>query len=327
MDLKNYQNEESMEIAICFRPILGDGVNFKKGITGREQLHYYYQNICTAFASIRFLNPNLELVLITTEPPPKAFSDILDYLSVRTRIIEVNFEVGKGFSKNYIGSLFILDCIHTQKVNTLYIDPDTICLSKIDEKSIENEHILVYDSHEFPECKTGIALLEEFTSANLQTGNQKMEYFGGEFYYLPTRSLEPIKERISSLWSLNKQVFEKGKPYLTTEEHFLSIILKDFDNLQKTHSIQRIWTTRRYRNIPKNYSELTFLHLPAEKDRGLSKLFDFLFPEHEIPNFHYLEVKFRKELFRMLYVEISLRNKIQYLIIRLISKLIFSTRS
>jgi hypothetical protein len=306
-----------MEIAICFRPISGDGVNFRRRRSkGFNEIHYYYENICIAFTSIRLLHPSIDLVLLTTERVPKLFNEILKSLSVKIRIIGVTFTVEEGFAKNYIGSLFILDCIYSQEVDTLYIDPDTICLSNIDSILSGNENILVYDTLDKPECQAGISLITRFIQDNFQDRSALNAYYGGEFYYLPADSVPAIKGKILLLWELNNQAFREGMPYLTTEEHFLSVILNDFSNIQKTNMIQRIWTTRRYRTIPNDLKSLAFLHLPAEKDQGLSQLFNLIYSDVQNPNVGYLTSRYRRKLYRTLHIKIGLTKKLQYLLIQ-----------
>jgi hypothetical protein len=310
------------QIGICFRPIEGDGVNFRfrNGERGK-QLHFYYENICVNFASIRNVDTDLPLVLFTTEKVPTPYQEILQILAVEIRIIPQIFRVDPGFSNKYLGSLFILDCIFEQTIDTLYIDPDVICISNIELIRANTQSILAYNTFEKRECKDGIATIQKFLHESLLSQEEIKFYYGGEFYFIPKTGLAEIRKRLEALWKINNQAFKSGKTYLQTEEHILTLALHNMSNLELTDSIQRLWTTRSYREIRKDFRNMTFLHLPAEKDTGLSSIYNVVFKTPTEPNFSILAFQNREVLFRMLHITQSTTQKFMYRLYRVLKRL------
>lgn len=316
------ESQHKFQIGICFRPIAGDGVNFRNRKESEEQqLDFYYRNICVNFASIRQFDRDIPLLLFTTEPVPMPYVVILLGLEVKIEIVAQIYLTKPNFSTKYLGSLFILDCIAVQKIDTLYIDPDIVCITNID-KIIENENnIVVYDTYGKPECENGIKTIQNFLNESLLTQEKIDTYFGGEFYYIPKANLQEIREKIAFLWKTNDQAFQSGNTYLQTEEHILTLALRNMPNLQFTDSIQRIWTTRSYREVDPNFRSLTFLHLPAEKDSGFSNIYKEIFQNYSLPDFSILEIDKRESLFRMLHITQSLTQRICYTMYYILKKI------
>lgn len=310
------------QVGICFRPIEGDGVNFRFKINDdRKQLDFYYENICVSFASIRNIHTDLPLVLFTTVDVPMPYQEILQQLAVEIRIIPQVFLVEPGFSDNYLGSLFILDCIMEQSIDTMYIDPDVICISNAYSIQANAQNIIVYNTFEKQECKNGIATIQKFMYESLLSQEEIKSYYGGEFYFIPKSSLAEIQKRLGVLWRTNIQAFKSVRTYLQTEEHILTLALHDMPNLELTNSVQRLWTTRSYRQINWDFRNMIFLHLPAEKDFGLSSIYKIIFRNPSQPNFDILAFHNRELLFRILHITQSTSQKFIYWVFRFAKRL------
>jgi hypothetical protein len=106
--------------------------------------------------------------------------------------------------------------------------------------------------------------------------------------------------------------------YLQTEEHFLTLALHNLRSVKSTDLISRLWTTRSYRKIPKNYAELPLIHLPAEKDKGISILFSMIYPDQEASNLEIFSSENRKKLFKVLGISKSIAGNIKFQFFRLI---------
>jgi hypothetical protein len=63
---------------------------------------------------------------------------------------------------------------------------------------------------------------------------------------------------------------------LTTEEQILTLVNSNYPFLFLNNSIYRFWTTIRKIDVPKNYGEYVFWHLPSEKEAGLDRLYTML---------------------------------------------------
>ena len=308
-----------MEIGICFNPILGDGVNFqKKRIPNVSNMEYYYQNICVAFESIRYFNPKNKLILYTSSKVPDRFINILNSINVKTVFLEPKFIFPRLYPNRFAGSLFLLDCISIQNESTLYLDPDVICLSNLDELEFCEDKISVFNASKLVENISSIERLKIFSQEQGCGDLPSDTYFGGEFFYLPKSRIMEVQARINEIWEKNIKALEKKTIYLETEEHVLTLALKRISNLTYTRKIQRIWTTRSYRNIPKNIRELSLLHLPSEKDKGISELFQDLYIREKWSNFEIFAIQHRDELFRKLHISLKIKQKTQFIFFKLI---------
>jgi len=93
------------------------------------------------------------------------------------------------------------------------------------------------------------------------------EYIGGEFFSFKKGSINSLIETFQSLLNY------KGNPVLLTEEQILTIAHSKKKFLTYKPAIYRLWTSLSNFHIPFDYKKYIFLHLPSEKEGGLSKLF------------------------------------------------------
>lgn len=314
------------QIGICFNPIAGDGVNFKKSNSNDlTKFQYYYENICVAFTSLRIFNPDVSLVLFTTGKVPEIYSEKLSLINVEIRNVKANFIFPKDKTNKFLGSLFILDCIINQTRSTLYLDPDVICLSSLNSLRLTDNDIIVFETQDFVENEDSLKKISAFLSEHSNFQVNKMKYFGGEFFFIPQNRLDEIKCNIKRIWNSNLLVLHSNGNHLQTEEHFLTLALHNLRSVESTESINRLWTTRSYRKIPKDYDKLTLIHLPAEKDQGISKLFRIIYLQQAEPNLEIFSSKNRKKLFKLLNISKNFAGTMKYQLFRLMKSLIYRT--
>lgn len=280
------------------------------------KFRYYYENICVSFASLRLFNPLSSLVLFTTKEVPEVYFKILRDLKVDIQYVKVRYILQNDETNKFLGSLFLLDCISTQKRNTLYLDPDVICLSSLEDLQLNEDTILVYDAQDFVENKVSIQKISTFVSANSISTINEIKYCGGEFFFIPQKRVEEIKNNIKKIWKTNKNSKLSIGECLQTEEHFLTLAIHNLHSVETTNSISRLWTTRTYRRIPKNYSELILIHLPAEKDNGISKLFEMIFHDQELPDLRIFSSANKEKLFKTLNISKNLCGSFQFRFLR-----------
>lgn len=118
------------------------------------------------------------------------------------------------------------------------------------------------ETHDFH----GINLLDlnNFGAGFFGDGGRIKRLIGGEFFCF----------RKSQVSNLNKlfSLF-KASNYLSTEEQILTLIDAHKPWCVFHQSIFRVWTTLKVFKIPKKNHKYIFLHLPSEKESGLSRLF------------------------------------------------------
>lgn len=282
------------------------------------KIRYYYENICVAFTSIRVFNPDISLVFFTTETVPDLYSKILDFLDVEIKYFKVKYQLKYDKDNKFSGSLFLLDCISNQIRNTLYLDPDVICLDSLMRLQLKENDVLVYEVQDYVENRDSLRRISAFLleESNLQL--ETLRYFGGEFFFIPQSRLLEVKTNIERIWSKNLSFTLTNENILQTEEHFLTLALHDLKSIKSTNLISRIWTTRSYRKVPKDYANLPLIHLPAEKDKGISILFNMIYGAQDCVNLEIFSSKNRKKLFKVLGISKNFVAIIKFQILRII---------
>jgi hypothetical protein len=93
------------------------------------------------------------------------------------------------------------------------------------------------------------------------------ELIGGEFFAFS-------KNNISNFQLNYRKLLSNNDSKITTEEQILTI-LNSIDKFSFfSNSIYRVWNTLKKINIPNNYRNYIFIHLPSDKEFGLKSLFD-----------------------------------------------------
>lgn len=236
----------------------------------------YLRTMTVAFGSIRRWNPDVTLQLISNSPPPARYADIFAELGVETRIVPFHHRPPEGFADRFTASLYLLDAVESLDETTLIIDPDVLCIGKLDPMIDRSEG------------KCGALLMDFPPTENINGLNRQQagelhgilgephpspDHYGGEAYLIPSEYRAELLIRINQAWELTLARFQAGQSKFTTEEHVMSFALRAFDVVNLQRDVRRIWTTHRYRTVDKREGSLSLWHLPAEKDRGFLTLF------------------------------------------------------
>ncbi|WJS89637.1 hypothetical protein [Microbacterium testaceum] len=98
-------------------------------------------------------------------------------------------------------------------------------------------------------------------------------HYGGEFYGIPQSSKDHIMDRVDQAWLYSLDLWKRGRPHFTTEEHILNFALADAPVTPADTFVRRIWTAHSFRTVSGDEHDLLLWHLPAEKDRGFRRLY------------------------------------------------------
>jgi hypothetical protein len=188
--------------------------------------------------------------------------------------------------------------------------------------NLSEDTIVVYDAQHFAENKITIQKISKILEGDSLSTFKTFKYCGGEFFFIPQSRVDEITFNIEKIWKRNESSDFSSGEYFQTEEHFLSLAIHNLHSVETTNSISRLWTTRTYRKIPKNYRELLLIHLPAEKDNGISKLFSILFEDHESTNLEIFTTGGRKRLYRILNISQSIFGALQFQFSRFLKSLL-----
>ena len=261
-----------------FNPNIGD-FNFKKS------QEIYFMNICTCFISIRKHNPVIKLRLFTNKEIPSKFGEILKKNRVEITICPFTFNPPTEYGELFRGCFYIFDAISNIEESTLFLDPDIICIKKIDllevqQHSLRNEIGVFYPGFSNDKKINGLTHNEaiEIYNSLMETAYVPKQHLGGECFYLPISLRDSLMLDFRKFWlRANQETNIQKHCFLTTEEHILSALTLTLPSFSLKNHVARIWTTKTYRKVEgiQEIEKLTFWHLPSEKSQGLLAVFNF----------------------------------------------------
>ena len=312
-----------MEIIIPFARIKALNPNVSKKLAG-DHGHDYYRCIVVAFMSIRKFNPEHVLVLVTNEFPPEEYDSVFRDLSIQVRIVEFQHIPPVDFGDRFRGCFYLFDAILAAKNDSLFIDPDVLCIGYLgDIEKILGDQLGVFYL-DFPDNYDingntrleAASIWKEFSSTrSYENASQSTAHLGGEILYVPKSKLNMINNEIKEFWDWNISRSMKGLPFLRTEEHILTCIFQNFQVESLNPYISRIWTARSYASRQGNDSDVNHLllwHLPSEKTRGFRTLFFDYTGKREISDLDRdLFVKYSKRIFHVNYFPYRVNSRIK----------------
>lgn len=256
----------------------------------------YRRCIHIFFSSAKYSNPEAKLVLFLNckwrTNASKVSREVLSSLNdLGVEIILIPFTFGKSLTNQlWKNQFFVLDVIKFAHANwsannlLLILDSDIIWNPYVSSEKfwgeLEEFGILTY---EVP--YTASENINGLTRQNLTTISKEIEqritttipYLGGEFIAFDMAHIEMIFQRIDRDYQAHLLRISRGQISFTEEAHFLSHIFSvlDIPHRDASHFIKRIWTMfKKYRNSNVSDQSLLLLHLPAEKNYGIRRLYD-----------------------------------------------------
>lgn len=274
-------------VTIPFAQVKTFNPNIDPRFTSTE-FDVYLKNIIVCFASLRKFNTSLELQLVTNINVKEPFESILKDLNVEITLIPFTFEPPVQLGLRFKACFFILDCIKDMKKSTLFIDPDVICMNPIQMDQFrlgESQGSIGVLNMKFSKDfevngishAEAVAIYKGITRRDSRFGF----HVGGEAFFLPLQTKEDFLERILSYWIESLKITDSK--ILPTEEHIFSVIVKDFRTFELNKTILRIWTAKSYRGSEGGRFDLQLplWHMPAEKTRGILKIYELLVDKND----------------------------------------------
>ncbi len=255
-------------------------VDFKIRVTATE---VYMQCIIVAFASLRHWNLDATLQLTTNKPLDKVYEKQLNHLDVSVKIVSYLHNPPMEFGDTFRGCFYLFDAMVAEEENALFIDPDVYCVGPVSIDQLQ-ENVIGALNLNFHDDKiiNGISPLE---ARNIYTEITKLmmpkphSHYGGEAIYIPHAIKNALLKDIEALWIKNIEAAKKGNPFLTTEEHVISLVLANYQVQNLKDIIVRIWTSIRYTKVEGGIFDMNktvLWHLPAEKSYGFLTAYKLL---------------------------------------------------
>jgi hypothetical protein len=271
-----------MKVVIPFAQIDAYNPNLDSK-SASSSVETYFQCIVVAFASLRRWNPKLSLQLTTNLPIKESYTNFLSKFEVEIKIVDYTFNPPEEFGNTFRGCFFLFDAIAAEEDDVLFIDPDVYCIGEIPLEIFLNEQFgaLILG---FPDDKN-INGLTPFQARKIiaEIGSYPAivdhKHYGGEAIFVPSKLRGVFIQEINEIWGKNIAAAIRGEPFLTTEEHIISLILSNYKVTNLDSVVLRIWTTIKYGRVEGGLlssSGKSLWHLPAEKSYGFKTAYHLL---------------------------------------------------
>lgn len=268
-----------MEKKLIFVPFAHDpnkrtGANME---SNRDVFTVYCKNFCTALVSLKLDNPDCDVALVTNNPIPSEFSNILDSFNIN--IFTFPYD-SFTFPADYTWSLafYKLSALRSILVSTnydFYCYLDTDIISNVSLAPVWQEckdHVLLYDINHGLNVKDYQLFMSD---VNVFSGDSRtITHYGGEFFAASKNNglifLHSCEQIYTEILSRN---------FITAfgDEFILSLTADQHRTLVKNAGayIFRYWTGQFYLSSTRHIANpISILHLPGEKNRGMIKIFD-----------------------------------------------------
>jgi hypothetical protein len=241
------------------------------------------QCIVVAIASLRHCKLDATLQITTNKPLDKVYEKQLDDLDVSIEIVSYLHNPPIEFGDTFRGCFYLFDAMIAEEESVLFIDPDVYCVGPVSFDQLQKNVIgaLNLNFHD-DKVINGISPLE---ARNIYIELTKLlmpkphSHYGGEAIYIPREIRNELLQDIEVLWNKNIESAKKGNPFLTTEEHVMSLVLANYQVQNLNDIILRIWTSIRYTKVEGGIFDMkktVLWHLPAEKSYGFRTAYKLL---------------------------------------------------
>ena len=243
-------------------------------------------------------------VLITNTHPPKCvdgfdLAKVFDRFGVEVVIVSFDHAVPATLSASYRGCFFKLDALQwlartleADQVGYL-VDSDCVWLgpsSRLERRIRAFLGVSVLDLQLDPyepinditriDAQAIYALLD----LPIDLGGAPPPHYGGEFYAGTGTALRNLVQAVELVHAANLDAHRRGLPAFPTEEYVLTAAAQIVGaSARATYGlVRRLWTDDSFRTVRPSDTKLDLWHVPAEKTRGLARLFTAFATEHEI---------------------------------------------
>lgn len=254
-----------------------------RGRLGEEPALAYFRCMASAYGSVRRWNPDVDLVLVTTEPLPEPYAGQLARIGVETVPAPFAHRPPDGFGKGWASSLYHLDAMQAlcgRSGTQVFIEPDLLCVRPLDDMlSTVGDRVGAQFEPELmrPEAREWDWYWELCDELHAELGEPtgRHQPYSGSFYVVPERHGPVMLERIERAWDLSLERHRRGKLGLSTDEQFMNYALRGVPVAEMSSHVRVISTTpwRRYLTDRDTILALTLWNLTHEKDLGFQRMY------------------------------------------------------
>lgn len=275
---------------ICIPFAYKDGMNSGVNISGGKKLEIYLKNASVALVSAKQFNSDCDVAFATNlkeKELPNEFLKILREWDIQVLEIPYNeFE----FPGDYTWSLaFYKLCVlkrisEMKYISVCYLDTDVYIQGNFEAIWRECEqNVMLYDINHGLNTDDYISLCDEVEEFY---GNRKLiTHYGGEFF---AASSSNAKEFVNVCEQVYSKMLEKDFRTTKGDEFILSVAAENMKASIKNAGayVYRFWTGASFRLVSTcyEYNRIIVLHLPAEKEHGMLKMYDHYIRRGIVPS-------------------------------------------
>lgn len=255
-------------------------------------LHSVYMKIqIPFFVTFAHYNPDARLLFFTnTDQLPPYLMELFAQHNVELVRLDYHCAPPKGWHSAWTNQFYLYDILQYMGKRMehddvlLVSDADCICQRSLapffDE--VRQKGSGLYDIYGRDEWEVngvnGQLMADIYEGAFGTPPSAPMRYYGGDFIALRGDKVEAINEAYRQLWPYNLKRFGDGLPKLNEEAHLMSTLAERLalGNAVANGYFKRIWTHPDFNNCQPADRLLTVWHLPYEKRRGLTYLYNML---------------------------------------------------
>ena len=249
-------------------------------------LKVYLKNLCVSLISAKKTNPNIDVALVSNVNIPAEYEKLL--LENQVLIYTEPFDAF-AFANDYPWCLAYYKLCALEKMvtkyeydNYIYTDADVFVQKSLDKVFLElRDNILMYDINHGLYVRDYVQIMEEFNRFGVDT---YITHYGGEFFGASRENAQLFAQQCKAIFDEMQSrnfVTAKGDEFISTiAAHRLRGMVKNAGAY-----IYRFWTGDFYLvSTCYKFNEIAILHLPAEKQDGMLKLYNYFVKHGAFPS-------------------------------------------
>lgn len=254
----------------------------------------YWRNMAALFASVRKMSQDTDvrLVVFSNATPQPAERKVLDRLDVEIREVPFAHQPPRGYFPQFGGAFYLFDAMQTlsqelRPTDTAFlVDPDCLLVNRPEPlyELLRRDRTVSVSFPYAPQMVAStnmsrILMRDIFSEVTGEEVAEPPTWFAGEFYGFTGETLSQAAAAIDEIWAASMERYRQGQVRLNTQEHMTNFVLwrMGLRTGNANHLVRRIWTSPAYNNVgrggPDSEMSLVVWHLPAEKRRGLVRLY------------------------------------------------------
>lgn len=249
-------------------------------------LKVYLKNLCVSLISAKKTNPHIDVALVSNVSIPAEYEKLL--LENQVLIYTEPFDAF-AFANDYPWCLAYYKLCALEKMvtkyeydNYIYTDADVFVQKSLDKVFLElRDNILMYDINHGLYVRDYVQIMEEFNRFGVDT---YITHYGGEFFGASRENARLFSQQCKAIFNEMQSrnfVTAKGDEFISTiAAHRLRGMVKNAGAY-----IYRFWTGDFYLvSTCYKFNEIAILHLPAEKQDGMLKLYNYFVKHNAFPS-------------------------------------------